>query len=261
MNRRNYAYQIPNASELALEGGLFARLKDLWSEARENSYEIYLYAAGLRNLYLDKKTNRYSPEFQKWYAKQELETLFGKLSSFTKYAAAGDVVNFFGQKYKNGKYITRLPLSRNGLYEIALLMNETNGVKLETLFHSGGDENDPLIHPSATASDISTYRNRDNVKVSPTSKARKGLLTIPLATIYVSKDLYKFDKTTGDHMGAVDLSDTEKALKRLRANLDRKLFDVRDNLEKITSAYEKRKDNSSPSAALRAKEKAKTRSR
>ena len=49
MIRRNYEYQIPDIEDLDLLEGLTARLKDLWGEARQNNYQIYLYAAGLRN--------------------------------------------------------------------------------------------------------------------------------------------------------------------------------------------------------------------
>ncbi|MEI6417197.1 MAG: hypothetical protein WCO92_05700 [Verrucomicrobiota bacterium] len=100
MIRSNYEYQIPDIKDLELVEGLTARLKDLWGEARENSYQIYLYAAGLRNRYLDKKTNKYSDDFLQWYEAKELTKLFGKISSFTKYASAGDVVNYIGQQYK-----------------------------------------------------------------------------------------------------------------------------------------------------------------
>ncbi|MSP77478.1 MAG: hypothetical protein EXR12_15225 [Rhodospirillaceae bacterium] len=257
MRGRNYAYQIPDAAELSLEDRLSARLKAMWSEATENTFEIYLYAAGLRNLYLDKKTIRYSAKFQKWYATQKLETIFGKMPSFTKYASAGDMVNYFGQKYRNGKYIKNIPISRNALYELSMLVKESTEAQLEKHFFTGGDENDPLLHPSATAADISAYRNWGKTSSVTKTNARKRQFNIPLATIYVSKELYKFHKTKGTHLGRVDLSDAKKVLNRLNAGLDAKLFDVRDNLRKITNIYAKRKDKASPSSALRAKRKAK----
>ena len=253
MIRRNYQYQIPDIKDLELAAGLTARLKDLWGETRETSYLIYLYAAGLRNRYLERKTNKYSDDFQKWYETQDLTKLFGKLPSFTKYASAGDAVNYIGQQYKNGKYIEDIPLSRNALYELSLLIDETTETQLEKLFYAGGIDNEPLIHPSATAADFSGYRQSKNSKSGKLTKARKTQFSIPLATIYVRNDLFAFDKIKGDHAGTVDLTDTEKVLKRLKSGLDTKLFDVRDNLEKISIAYEKKKDKADPTRKLRAK--------
>ena len=259
MIRRNYEYQIPDIKDLDLLEGLTARLKDLWGEARQNNYQIYLYAAGLRNRYLNKKTNRYSDDFQQWYEKQELTKLFGKLPSFTKYASAGNAVNYIGQQYKTGKYIENLPLSRNALYELSLLIDETTEAQLEKLFFTGGDDNEPLIHPSATAVDFSDYRQGITSKsAKQLKKARRTQFSIPLATIYVHRDLYKFHKISGDHVGLLDLTDTEKVLKRLKSRLDTKLFDVQDNLENISSAYEKRKNKADPTRKLRAKKAKKT---
>jgi hypothetical protein len=259
MDRRNFQYQIPELSDLNLGVVLSNRIKKVWNEARENSFEIYLYAAGLRNHYLDPATHSYSAEFIAWYAKHELEQLFGKLSSFSKYASAGDMVNHFGQHYRSGKYINQLPISRNALYELSMLVDETTDTQLEKFFHSGGTDNDPLIHPSATAGDISAYRKGSSANISANTKTRKSRFTIPLATIYVSKDLYQFNRTTGAHSGSVDLSDVEKALNRLNAGVDTKIFDVRDNLERITSTYRRSEQRASPSSSLRAKSKRKRR--
>ena len=48
MIRRNYEYQIPDIKDLDLLEGLTARLKDLWGEARQNNYQIYLGSSGNR---------------------------------------------------------------------------------------------------------------------------------------------------------------------------------------------------------------------
>ena len=259
MDRRNFQYQIPDLPDLDLGVNLSNRIKKVWDEARENSFEIYLYAAGLRNRYLDPATHSYSAEFNAWYSKQALEQLFGKLSSFSKYASAGEAVNHFGQHYRGGKYINQLPISRNALYELSMLVDGTTDTQLEKLFHSGGPDNDPLIHPSATADEISAYRKDGSAKNRAKTKTRKSRFTIPLATIYVSKDLYRFNRTTGAHSGSVDLSDVEKAINRLNAGLDQSIFDIRDNLRRITGAYRKREQRASPSSSLRKKSKRETR--
>lgn len=251
MTKTNRRYQLPTSSDLALKGGLSAKLKELWSSAQENSFELFLYAAALRDRYLDKKTQEYSAEFKEWYTKQEIQHLFGKLPAFTKYAMAGNVVNFFANEFRDGKYVNQLPLSRSALYEISLLNDQLSAAELEKLLFTGGVDGEALICPSASASDISAYGYRLQNKGSKPQKSKSKKFNIPLATIYVSRDLYNFQKGTGDHVGAVDLEDAEKLLAAITAKLNPDLFDVRDNLKKISATYQKKADAASPSAALR----------
>jgi hypothetical protein len=250
MTRTNRRYQIPASSDLALKDGLSAKLKDLWATAQGSSFDLFLYAAGLRDRYLDKKTEQYSPEFQEWYAKQEIQQLLGKMPSFTKYAMAGKVVSFFANDFKDGKYVNQLPVTRSALYEIWLLKELVTASELEKLFFTGGDD-EGLISPSASAADIAAYRNRLQFKPSSASKPKSKKFNIPLATIYVSRDLYKFQKGTGEHVGSVKLADAEKLLASIMGRLNAEMFDVRDNLTKISTTYKKKEDAASPSAALR----------
>lgn len=252
MTKTNRRYQIPASSELALKDGLSAKLKELWSATQGSSFDLFLYAAGLRERYLDKKKEQYSPEFQEWYAKHEVQQLLGKMPSFTKYAMAGKVVSFFANDFKDGQYVNLLPLTRSALYEISLLKELVSASELEKLFYKGGANDDEgLIHPSASAADIASYRNRLQFKSSKATKGKSKKFSIALATIYVSRDLYKFQKGTGEHVGAVNLKDAEKLLATITGRLDADVFDVRDNLAKISVAYKKKADAASPSAVLR----------
>jgi hypothetical protein len=258
MTKSNRRYQIPASTELALKDGLSAKLKELWTATQGSSFDLFLYAAGLRDRYLDKKKDQYSPEFQEWYAKQELHLIFGKMPSFTKYAMAGKIVNFFANDFKDGKYLNQLPLTRSALYEISLLKELVSASELEKLFYKGGAEDDEgLIHPSISAADIASYRNHLQFKSTKATKSKSKKFNIALATIYVSRDLYKFQKGTGKHVGAVNLADAEKLLASLTGKLNADVFDIRDNLSKISTAFKKKADAASPSAALR-KPKAKT---
>ena len=251
MNKTNRRYQIPASSDVALKDSLSAKLKELWTAAQGSSFDLFLYAAGLRERYLDEKGEQYSPEFREWYAKHEIQQLLGKMPSFTKSAMAGAVVSFFANDFKDGKYVNELPITRSALYEISLLKDLVSASELEKLFYKGGDGDEGLIHPSASAADIASYRNRLQFKSSKTAKSKSKKFNIALATIYVSRDLYKFQKGTGEHLGAVDLADAEKLLASITGKLDADIFDVRDNLAKISTAYKKKADAASPSAALR----------
>ena len=72
----------------------------------------------------------------------------------------------------------------------------------------------------------------------------------------MSRDLYKFQKGTGDHVGTVDLQDAEKLIAAITGKLDADMFDVRDNLKKISTTYQKKAEAASPSNALRNPKKA-----
>jgi hypothetical protein len=252
MTKTNRRYQIPASTNVALKDGLSAKLKELWATAQGSSFDLFLYAAGLRDRYLDKKTEQYSAEFQEWYANQEIQQLFGKMPSFTRYAMAGKVVSFFANDFRDGKYVNQLPVTRSALYEIWLLKELVSASELEKLFFKGGDEDEGLITPSASAADIAAYRNRLQFKSSSSAnKTKSKKFNIPLATIFVSRDLYKFQKGTGEHVGAVDLEDAKKLLASIAGRLNAEVFDIRDNLTKISNTYKKKEDAASPSAALR----------
>lgn len=253
MTKTNRRYQIPVSSDLVLKDGLSAKLKELWATAQGSSFELFLYAAGLRERYLDKKKDQYTPDFHEWYAKHELQQLLGKMPSFTKYAMAGQVVSFFANDFKDGKYVNQLPVTRSALYEISLLKELVSASELEKLFYKGGaDDDEGLIHPSASAADIAAYRDRLQFKsTSSANKTKSKKFNIPLATIYVSRDIYKFHKVTGEHVGPVKLADAEKLLASIMGRLNAEMFDVRDNLEKISTTYTKKEKAASPSEPLR----------
>jgi len=75
-----------------------------------------------------------------------------------------------------------------------------------------------------------------------------------LAKFYVSKDLFKFDKKSGKHLGNVDIKEVEELLAELQANLPKgKAFAVEDDIPKIKKKYYRAKDKSGPAAKIRSK--------
>lgn len=251
MNRRNRTYKLPSTSEIALKDGLSTKLKELWSTAAHNSFELYLYAAALRKKYLNDASGDYKPEFREWYETHEIYSILGKMPSFTKYAMAGEVVNYFANEFHDGKYVTNLPVTRNALYEISLLLNEVDELELEKLFFAGGEDGDPLITPTTSAPQIASYRSRLKAKPIIKSDARNRTFTIPLATIYVSRDLYKFNKRTGEHEGLVNIEEAKALLNVLQGTLNLDAFDIRTSIDKISTKFEERKRKAAPSRALR----------
>lgn len=259
MKKSNYVFQIPRKADLTLQPSLSARLKEFLDSAQDELFQLCLYAAGLRNQYLDKTKRQYRPEFVQWYEKQEIDKLLGKLPSFTKYALAGETIAFFANQFKDGKYVKMLPMSRNALYELSLLKDKLDTKELEKLFYSGGYDDEALISPNTNSSDLAAYRGQierqtsasSTIKGASRKSAKSKTYTIPLATIYVHRDLYKFNKSNGSHEGSVDIGDVKKAIQILQNSLTSNSFDVRSNLPKISGAYQKKKDGASPSRKLR----------
>ena len=251
MTLKNHTYKLPGTADIALKEALSTKLKELFSTAVHNSFELYLYAAALRKRYLDEETGDYKPQFHAWYETHEIHTIFGKLPSFTKYAKAGDVVNYFANDFCEGKYISQIPVSRNALYELSLIVSAVEVAELEKLFFSQGEDGDALITPSTGAPELERYRRSLKAKLVINTKGRSREFTIPLATIYVSKELFKFDKKTGEHQGRIGIDEAKAVLEALQGSVDAEAFDVRTNIEKIATKYEKKMKKASPSRALR----------
>jgi hypothetical protein len=57
MTKTNRRYRMPASSDLALKDGLSAKRKELWTATQGSSFDLFLYAAGVHERYLDKKKN------------------------------------------------------------------------------------------------------------------------------------------------------------------------------------------------------------
>ena len=203
-------------------------------------------AAGLRKKYLNKKTKEYDKGFLDWLKAEQLEELFGSLANFTKYAAAGDVVDYVASKSSNPvKSLKQLPLSVGALYEISQILTGKNGkdtFKLCLNFtasrkslseprHEWKTKKPALIRPNTTESEVRNWRRKWFDPTPPKTK-RTDKRSIPLATIYVSGELFDFDRKTGDKIGSVDLPDVEAFIKKLN-----KLFEEENALPFKLDAY------------------------
>ena len=94
-------HRIPGANRIALSSELAEEIKDRFDVVRENRFQLFLLAAGLRKKHLNKKTGEYAPEFQGWYEKHKMDEVFGQLPNFTKYASAGDVIDYVDRHTSN----------------------------------------------------------------------------------------------------------------------------------------------------------------
>jgi hypothetical protein len=117
-------YVLPGENRVALTPELAETIRDRFDADRENRFELFVLAAGIRKRYLDKKTKTYETEFEAWYKKHDMGECFGSLPNFTRYAAAGDVVIHTSQKTSDPeKYLRQLPVSTGALYECSQILN------------------------------------------------------------------------------------------------------------------------------------------
>ena len=279
-------YRIPGGNAVALSAALAKEIRDRFFRDRDNRFHIYLLAAGLRRTYLQTSEggkDSYTPEFRGWYADNKLEKLFGQLgSSFSKYAAAGTVVEFVAQ----GSYfdtanrpanvpapdptpfLEALPLSMNALYELSIIKEKVDPKVFRVLFKSkpsrDHDQQDlrdartndkhPLIHPHVTAAELLMWRKAWECPPERKQK-RTDKRTMLLAAITVSGELFDFDKF-GDHAGSVKLDEVYECLNRLHdlvneLDSDDTKFRILSNRDYLENGYKVREERSDPAMRIK----------
>ena len=126
---RQLDYKIWGANRVSLSDQMEKEIKDRFQFDRENRFQLFLLSSGLRNKYLDKKTKKYTKEFEKWYKEKGMNDLYGSLSNFTKYCSCGDVISYVGTKTNDPqKYLKQLPLSVGSLYELSMVLKDNRDV-------------------------------------------------------------------------------------------------------------------------------------
>tara|TARA_B100000123_G_scaffold216683_1_gene165146 strand:- start:1540 stop:2373 length:834 start_codon:yes stop_codon:yes gene_type:complete len=254
-NKSDYSYRGHN--RINLSDDLVNEIKDKFTKDRENRFQIFILSSSIRRKYLDKKTKKYSNEFESWYKKNNLDEYYGSLSNFTKYCSCGDVVNWVGTKSDEPqKYLKQLPLSVGSLYELSMVLKKDKDL-FELLFYYTPkrktiDEpkvqwitkRPPLINPNTTEQKVRVWRmNFDNPP--PPKQKRTDKRTLKFLTITVNGELFDFDKKNGDKLGCVDIDEVEEFLKKVNGliNKDNEMkFKISDDMEYLYDGYYKRKE-------------------
>lgn len=264
-------YSIPGANSVTLNDALAKRIKKHFAGERENRFQVFLLAAGIRKRYLSKngEKEQYDDAFRDWYRKNEMGKLFGQLPNFTRYALSGEVVAHVAKNVNNPqRYLDQLPLSRSALYAVSqLLQRDKDMIDVCLKTHPtrrslnearsdwGSNGEGPLIHPHATQSDIENFIERwfnpgPAAKSSPVQKKDMVLL----ARVYVSKDLFRFDERTGKHLGGIDLPDVQEILSSLQGSLSKtEGIALEEQSEKIKKQYYRTLRRSGPTRKIKSK--------
>lgn len=250
-------YQVPGDNEVTLSKELEERLKTHFHSDRTNRFQLYVLSSGIRKKYLDPITQKYSSQFIKWYNSTGMDKLFGSIANFTKYASAGDVVDFVATKTSNPeKYLNQLPVSVGALYEISMILKASEETfKLCLQFTASRKTIDEpkfdwktkkpaLINPKVTEQAVRTWRQKWENPPPPKAK-RTDKRTLPLLTIYCSGELLDFDRKTGDKIGCLDLEQVEQFLHLVSAHFGEEnsaQFRLESKMDDLTKMYFKRKD-------------------
>ena len=189
-------YLIPGDNAVALTNDLVETIKHHFDLDKDNRFQLFTLAAGIRRKYLripsgsrdpkDPKREFYAPEFESWYQDEKMGEQFGTLSNFTKYAAAGEVVAHTakggaGSGTKHAAepevYLRQLPVSLGALNEISGILGKnlkpTRSGKelfrqcfqykmsrpyLDAEKHEWKFDKDPLIHRRVSADEIRNWK-------------------------------------------------------------------------------------------------------
>lgn len=263
-------YSIPGANSVALSDALAKKIKKHFAGERQNRFQTFLLAAGIRRRYLLKNGDKeqYDKAFSDWYRKNEMGKLFGQLPNFTRYALSGEVVAHVATSTTNPRrYLDQLPLSMSALYAVSqLLQRDKDMIQACLNTHPtrksltqprsewGANGEDPLIHPHVTQSDIEFFMERwFNPRASAKSAPIQKKDMVLLARLYVSKDLFRFDEKTGKHLGGIDLPEVQKILASLQGTLTKTAgLALQEQSEKIKKQYYRSLRRSGPARKIAA---------
>lgn len=263
-------YTMRGANGISLDRRLADQIKKHFSTERENRFQLFLLAAGIRKKYMNKATGRYSDEFDAWFKANSLQDLYGSSGNFSKHASAGDVISYTAEKTSNPeKYLQQLPTSLNALYELSLILkdplekkkdwfklclNHKQYIELqngkEVPIRDKGDV--PLINRKATAPQIKAwYENRKNPP-ERTKQKRGDDRVLLLATISVSGSLYDFDQKSGDHLGAIKIAELQSFIGEISRLTSRygKFLKLDSKLSELEEGYRTRAERADPASKL-----------
>ena len=234
-------HSIPNCKSSNLQT-LEKQVKNLFSKKKAATVEICLLSSGIRDKYLvsvDEGRATYDAEFNNWIKYGSGAAQYGGVENFTKYAGAGDAINYFSSvkkpKKDNFDYVNALPLnSVSALNEVNKIINCLEGFvdhrkepRIFTLFHGWvqrtserdkvGETNTKigkLIHSQSTASDLKSWREG---WISPNAKVMKPIVEgIKFTELRINSSLFEWNPAGKKSENQISLDKFNKELIRLR---------------------------------------------
>jgi len=258
----------PGANAVALSNALAQKIKRHFKKDKDNRFELFLLSHAIREKYLDKKSNEYSVDFIDFYEQYKLEEVYGTLANFTKYAAAGSVIEYVKKTRNSEQNLNKLPVGANTLYEISLIIKldeealracwhftprrKSKTAKKHEWITSGTK---PLIRPDVTVREISAWRKAWEEPEKEKAEQDKYHRNVKLLTLSISEDIFKFD-AVGNKEGVVDLEEVLSLLGKVQALLNKdneKQFRLESQIERIQERYAAAKEKNDPNIVLKRK--------
>lgn len=258
---KNSMYELPSDEKLTLSTKLAAELKKRFRRDRENKFQLYIMSAGLREKHLDQENNAYSNEFTDWFESSGMKEHYGSLSNFTKYAAAGDAIDYVARNTSNPqKYLNQLPVSLRALYQISLIIKldeeafivclhfTPRRTRIDAPKHEWKTKNtDPLIHPHSSSNDLAAWRKRWE---SPETEKEEDKYhrNVKLLTVSISEDIFSFDDV-GNKTGVVDLEQVQELLAQIQtlfSKSNQRQFKLDTSIDRIVEKYKSEKEKRDP---------------
>ena len=258
----------PGANAVTLSNALAQKIKRHFKKDKDNRFELFLLSHAIREKYLDKKSNEYSVDFIDFYEQYKLEEVYGTLANFTKYAAAGSVIEYVKKTRNSEQNLNKLPVGANTLYEISLIIKldeealracwhftprrKSKTAKKHEWITSGTK---PLIRPDVTVREISAWRKAWEEPEKEKAEQDKYHRNVKLLTLSISEDIFKFD-AVGNKEGVVDLEEVLSLLGKVQALLNKdneKQFRLESQIERIQERYAAAKEKNDPNIVLKRK--------
>lgn len=264
-------YREPTAAEVALTSDLAKTIKAFGKTMRESLFHICLIAYGIRRRNLRKirkgerggnqQGQKYKEEFTKWYEENDLKSVYGTLSSFTKYAMAGRLLTFTRwqiNRHKGFDYIDRLPHHLSALYELQKIIWESG----DTATNEGrqrykdlmiqpiddGTTDNTWINRGLTAKDVIEKRAELDNEPAPKSLERKidDPRNIPVLRIKTHEGLYDFNRRGNKRrVKGPDIDEVRRlvdAINQVIGDFGSEYFSIESNMEHIEEKYEQKKN-------------------
>jgi hypothetical protein len=151
-------------NKIPLDAKEAVKIKEIASRIQKDTEELEQEAYTIRLQYLQADGEKYDPEFLGWFKSYEMKNVFGSLSTFTKYAAAGEVM----QRETVKKYADRMPRGVTARYEMSKLRDDEIMFCLENRFTRSAvgaepkapKKPTPVIRPDSTAKEIRNWAKK-----------------------------------------------------------------------------------------------------
>lgn len=263
-------YKLPGDNTATFSKKLASEIRKRFRSDRDNRFKLYLLSAGIRRKYLNPKTKTYAQDFQNWFKESHVDELFGSLSNFTRYAAAGDVIDYVASNTNTPeKYLAQLPTSLRSLYEISKILKMDQEV-FPVCFHFTptrkrvGDpksewktrDTTSLFHSHCSSVKLAAWRaNWEEPKTK--SKEDEFRRNVKLLTVRVSQDIFDFDEV-GNKTGAVDIEAVQSLLAQIEAlfsDANKQKFKLETDFDRIKDKYKAEQQKRDPATVLKTSKK------